>query len=137
LGVDPAGGTNANSGVTWTAGTSDTAWVQRTWAGTATADHITVYCRVSTTDNVKRNGYFDDAEPGASSAPIQLGALLAGNNLILTWPECPAAHLESANDLSAPTTWSAVTNQPSIAGGQKSVTLTPAGSVGYFRLVLE
>lgn len=135
LGVDPAGGTNASSGVTWMPGTSDAAWVQRTWAGSAAADHLTVYCRVSTTDNAKRNGYFDDAEPGATTTAMQLGAYITGNNFALTWPECPAARLERADALTAD--WTTVTNAPSVVGGQKSVTLTPAGSAGYFRLVLE
>ncbi len=137
LGVDPAGGTNASSGVTWMPGTSDTAWVQRTWAGTAAADHLTVYCRVSSADNVKRNGYFDDAEPGASSALLQLGVQRNGNDLTLLWAECPPARLERAESLSLSMSWTTVTNEPAVTGGLKSVTLPPTGNTGYFRLVLE
>ena len=64
LGVDPAGGTNPNTGVTWSPATTSWAWEQKTWTGTATADHLTVYLKVASADGVERNGYFDDAIPG-------------------------------------------------------------------------
>jgi hypothetical protein len=137
LGVDPAGGTNTSSGVTWSSGSSSTAWVQRSWTGNATANYLTVYYRVSSPDNVKRNGYFDDGTPAASGGAPQLQVAGNGDSLALVWPECPAAHLERAESLTLPISWSAVTNQVSVAGGQKTVTLTPSGSAGYFRLVME
>jgi hypothetical protein len=137
LGVDPAGGTNANSGVTWSSVTTDVAWVQKTWAGTATANYLTVYYKVASSDIVKRNGYFDDAAPGSSNTPLRLSVQLNGNTLTLTWPECAAARLEQADSLTSPVSWTTATNQISVVGGQKSVTLTPIGSAGYFRLVAE
>jgi hypothetical protein len=137
LGVDPAGGTNANSGVIWTSGTTNVSWVQKTWAGTATADYLTVYCRVSSTDNVKRNGYFDDATPSGASGALQLTVRRNGNALTLTWPECPAARLEQTESLVAPGSWSTITNQAVVVGGLKSVTLAPTASGGFFRLVSE
>ncbi len=73
LGVDPTGGTDPTSGsIVWSAGYNGQAWVQRTWTGTAAADHLTVFYRVQATDNLKRNGYFDDAVlscPGGSVPP--------------------------------------------------------------------
>jgi hypothetical protein len=137
LGVDPAGGTNANSGVTWTSATTNVAWVQKTWTGTAADNYITVFYKVATPDNVKRNGYFDDAQPGGLNAPPQLLGQRNGDGLTLTWSECPSAHLERAGSLMSPVSWITVTNQASVGGGQKSVTLTLTGSTGYFRLVLE
>ena len=93
--------------------------------------------KVATSDNVKRNGYFDDALPAGLSAPPQLVAQLEGNGLALTWPECPSARLEGAGSLTAPMTWTTITNGITLSGGQKRVTLTPAGDAGYFRLVLD
>jgi hypothetical protein len=137
LGVDPAGGTNASSGVTWSSGSSSAAWVQKTWTGNATANYLTVYYRVSSPDTVKRNGYFDDGTPGASSGAQQLQVAGNGDGVTLSWSECPAAHLERAESLVVPMSWSAVTNQVSTFGGQQTVTLTPSGTAGYFRLVVE
>ncbi len=135
LGVDPAGGTNASGAVIWSTATTNVAWVQRSWVGTATANYLTVFYKVATPDSVKRNGYFDDALPGGLSTPPQLVAQRNGSNLTLRWAECPAAHLEQAGSLTS--SWSTATNQVSVGGGQKSVTITPTGSAGYFRLVLE
>jgi len=92
---------------------------------------------VATPDNVKRNGYFDDALPSGSGGGLQLTVQRDGNDLTLLWPECPAAHLERADALTAPIGWAAATNQVTTGGGQKSVTLTPTADAGYFRLVLE
>jgi len=137
LGVDPAGGTNATSGVTWSSASTNVAWVQKAWAGIATANYLTVYCKVTSPDNVKRNGYFDEATLATSSRSLQLDTQRNGNELILTWPECPTARLEQADSWTVPTIWSPVTNQFSVVNGQKNVTLAPTGSAGYFRLVLE
>jgi len=137
LGVDPAGGTNASSGVVWSTATTNVAWVQKNWTGTATANYLTVFYKVATPDSVKRNGYFDDATPSGSSGSPQLTVLRNGADLTLSWPECPAAHLERANTLTAPASWATATNQVATGGGQKRVTLTPTANAGYFRLVLE
>jgi hypothetical protein len=137
LGVDPAGGTNASSGVIWSSVSTNVAWVQKTWTGNATANYLTVFYRVSSPDSVKRNGYFDDGTPGGTSGAMQLQVQPNGNALTLTWPECPAAHLERAGSLSVPMSWATVTNQVSVNEGQKSVTVSPAESAGFFRLVLE
>ncbi len=134
LGVDPAGGTNAASGVFWSSPSTNVAWVQRTLTGTTLADYLTVYLRVTSSDSNKRNGYFDDAEPGAK--PLQLQVQRSGNGLTLGWPECPGASLQQATNLTTPT-WTAVTNQATVAGGQKTISLTPAGSAGYFRLIQD
>jgi hypothetical protein len=137
FGVDPAGGTNAESGVVWSTATTNVAWVQKTWVGTATANYITVFYKVATPDSVKRNGYFDDATPAGSGGTLQLTAQRNGTDLTLLWPECPAAHLERAETLTSPVSWTTATNQVTTGGGQKSVTLTPTANAGYFRLVLE
>jgi len=136
LGVDPTGGTNANVGVVWSSVTTNVAWVQKTWTGTPTAGLLTVYLKVASSDTTRRNGYFDDATPGSGVLPT-LTIRRSGNSVTLTWPECPGAHLERADGLTSPVNWTTVTNQATITGGQKSVTLTPTGSVGFFRLVLE
>jgi len=139
LGVDPTGGTNAAGAVIWSSSTTNVAWVQRTLAGIATGDHITVFLKVTSSDVNKRNGYFDNAMPGAPAGPPPLTAQPNGNALTLTWSECPNARLEHAESLLPPVSWSPVTNQPSIVGGQKVVTLSPnpQSQTGFFRLVLE
>jgi hypothetical protein len=137
LGVDPAGGTNAASGVTWSPASTNVAWVQKTVTGTVPVDYITVYYRVKTSDNVKRNGYFDDAAPAGPNGPLQLAAERNGNALTLMWPECPGARLERVDSLSGSPGWTTVTNEVSVTGGQKSVTFTPTESAAFFRLVVE
>jgi len=137
LGVDPTGGTEPNTAVTWSLGTTNVGWVQRTLTGTAAADFITVYCRVSTSDNVKRNGYFDDGTPAEGSNPLELMIQRAGGSATLIWPICPHAHLERADTLAEGAVWTTVTNSVSIVAGQKSVILNPEGGTGYFRLVSE
>jgi autotransporter-associated beta strand protein len=137
LGVDPAGGTNATSGVAWLPASTNVAWVPQSWSGTATASCLTVFYKVTSPDNVKRNGYFDGATLATSSRSLQLATQRNGNELILTWPECPTARLEQADSWTLPMSWATVTNQVSIVSGQKSVTLVPTGSAGYFRLALE
>ena len=139
LGVDPTGGTDPSSGVTWSSGSTNVAWVQQTASGTAGADFVTVYCRVSSSDSLKRNGYFDDGEPATTSGPLQLAAHHGpgGSGLMLTWPECPAAQPERADSLTSPMVWTTVTNEATTVGGWKTVTLTPTASAGFFRLVLE
>jgi len=138
LGVDPSGGIPQGgtiTGVTWTSGSSDVAWVQKTWTGIATANYLTVFYKVASPDDAKRNGYFDDTTP--SGKPLQLVAQVVANDLSLSWPECPNARLEQAENLSAPTIWAAVTNQAQSTGGQKRVTLSPTHGAAFFRLVLE
>jgi len=139
LGVDLAGGTNANGGVTWSAASTNVAWVQRPWSGRAITNFLTVFLKVTSSDNIKRNGYFDDATSAGPGGPLLLLAQRNGNSLTLSWPDCPSAHLERADALSGPITWSTVTNQVNNVGGQKSVTITPLpqSSAGFFRLVRE
>jgi hypothetical protein len=138
LGVDPAGGTNAASGVVWSSATTDVAWVQKTWTGTATANLLTVFFKVESSDITKRNGYFDDATPSGSVVPPLLFQR-TGDSLTLTWSECPPARLEQTPTLvaGAPADWTTVTNRVSVTDGQKTVTLTPVGSASFYRLVLE
>jgi len=136
LGVDPTGGIDG-TGVIWSAGSTNTAWVQQTVAGVATGFYITIYLKVATPDDAKRNGYFDDVTPGSSSGSFQLMAQHDGNDLILIWPECPNAHLECTDSLSQPVTWNTVTNEATVNGGLKSVTIAPTGEAGYYRLVLD
>jgi hypothetical protein len=135
LGVHPAGGTNAASGVTWTSVNSSQAWVQKTWAGVATSNYLTVFYKVATPDNVKRNGYFDDAGPG--TGPLQLAVQAGANGVTLTWPECPGARLEKSSALTTPLSWTTVANGISAGNGQKSLTISPTESAGFFRLVQE
>jgi hypothetical protein len=69
LGVDPSGGTNPNSGVTWSTATTSVSWVQKSVTITAASDLITIYYKVADTDNNKHNGYFDDAAPACTAGP--------------------------------------------------------------------
>jgi hypothetical protein len=75
--------------------------------------------------------------PTATQQPPQLSAQRNGNNLTLTWPELPSSHLERAEALTSPMSWTTATNQVATGGGLKSVTITPTGNAGYYRLVLD
>ncbi len=137
LGVDPAGGTNPSSGVAWSPATTNSAWVQQTWNGIATGNYLTIYCKVASADNQKRNGYFDDATPvNLGVAGLHLSGQYDGEVLTLSWPECPPARLEAAESLSA-ANWLPAPNDVTVQGGRRIVTLAPTENTGFFRLVLE
>ncbi len=135
LGVDPAGGTNVNSGVVWVPATTNTAWVQQTWSGIATANYLTVFYKVASFDNQKRNGYFDDATPAGLNGPLELDVHSDGANVTLSWPECPPARLEQPGTL-LPSNWVPAPNEGTGLGGRRIVTLAPTGNTGFFRLRL-
>jgi hypothetical protein len=137
LGVDPAGGTNALGAVIWSSVTTNVGWAQKTWTGAATANQLTMFYRVASSDSTKRNGYFDDASPGGSAVPPTLMIQRGEDALTLTWLQCPAAHLEHSPTLGVGAGWTATTNQVTFEGGQKSVTVAPSAAEGFFRLVLD
>jgi hypothetical protein len=138
LGVDSLGGTNAaDASVQWSAGSTNVAWTQQTLSGVAGADFITVFLRVSTPDNAKRSGYFDDLQPVAGGQVLQLLVQRTGDLLELSWPPCPPARLEMATNLAAPVLWQTVTNEPIASGGRKTLTLPLNTSGAFFRLVAE
>ncbi len=115
------------------------AWGTRTVTGLATGTPYTfkVQARYSSTYPQPTSlGTGATLAPVATPAP-QLLAQRNGNALTLRWPEPPSARLERAGSLTPPMSWVTATNQVSIVGGQKSVTLTPTGNAGYYRLVLE
>ncbi len=135
LGVDPSGNTNANN-IVWTSATTNVAWVQKSWTGTATAHALTVYFRVVSSDGVLRTGYFDDATPVDLALPPPLAAQFDGNLMTLSWSECNAGRLERTDTLSPPN-WSTATNQVTVVAGQKTVTIAPTENSAFFRLVSE
>jgi len=136
LGVDPSGGTHANSGTIWSPGNNTASWQKRTWTGTAEDSYITVFLKVTApADTAKRNGYFDDLI--TTEQRPQLVTAWNGSDLTLTWPDCPQARLEQAGSLTAPIGWTTVTNQITNLAGLNTVTVTPADGGAFFRLVLE
>jgi hypothetical protein len=138
LGVDPTGGTNANApSVVWSAVTTNTSWVQRTWTGSASGVFLTVFFKVASTDATKRNGYFDDATPFIAPGAPALLHTWDGATLTLLWPQCPPARLEWAPGLSDPISWTPATNPVTYIGDLKTVTLAPTNGQGFFRLVVE
>jgi hypothetical protein len=136
LGVDSAGGTNANSGVTWTLAHTNASWIQKSWTGTALSDFMTVYCRVESADSAKRNGYFDAAAPASRTVPPQLSVQRNGDILTLTWPACPGALLEYAESLTGPVHWVVIYVQGG-SGDQRSMNFALTKGMAFFRLVLE
>jgi uncharacterized repeat protein (TIGR01451 family) len=67
---------------------------------------------------------------------LRLGVTSVGNDLVIAWPaDATAYELESATNLTPAAVWTPVTSPPPvIAGGQKTVTISPVGSVMFFRL---
>jgi hypothetical protein len=118
---------------------SEVAWAARTVTGLATGTPYTfkVQARYSSTVTQPTSlGAGTTLAPQAPQPP-QLLAQRDGTNLTVSWPESTSGHLERAGSLSQPLSWFTDTNQVTIAGGQKRVTITPAGGGGYYRLVLE
>lgn len=137
IGVHPAGGTNAlDAAVMWSPPNTNAAWEMRAVSGVATGDRLTVFLRVQSADGDKRNGYFDTLGP-AGDEPLRLTAERAGADLLLVWPECPAARLERADALAATTVWRAVTNPVVFGPGSKMIQIQPTGQAGFFRLARE
>ena len=73
---------------------------------------------------------------GASLAPAPPRLLIQrnGTTLTLTWPTSPGTQLQWTPSLTPPVTWIAVTNEVTVVDGQNTITLTPTGSAGYYRL---
>jgi hypothetical protein len=68
-------------------------------------------------------------------APVRLGVASAAGDLVLSWPSSATAlSLQSASNLTAPISWTSVTNPVGISNGQFLVTLPPAGAQRFFRL---
>jgi len=63
------------------------------------------------------------------TAPLQITAGLGGGNLSLTWPSKIVCHLESANNLSAASTWT------NVAGAAPPFSVMPSANAVYYRLV--
>ncbi len=119
---------------------SDAAWANKTVTGLASGTAYTFKAQArysSTLTQPTSLGAGATLSPSALPQAPQLSGQRNGNNLTLIWPESPSARLERAGSLTPPVSWATATNQVSVAGGKKSVTLTPTGSAGYFRLVLE
>jgi hypothetical protein len=119
---------------------SDAAWAIRTVTGLITGTPYTFKVQARYSSTIPQPTSLGDGStlaPTATQPPLQLQAQRSGNNLTLTWPELPGAHLEQTASLTPPIGWVTATNQVSTGGGQKSVTITPAGNAGYYRLVLE
>jgi uncharacterized delta-60 repeat protein/uncharacterized repeat protein (TIGR01451 family) len=87
----------------------------------------------STTDPLKLN---NSASVKTVVQSLTLSATRAGANIIISWPAAASDFvLESANDLHAPVTWSAVTTPPpQQVGDQMTVTITPTNAGSFFRL---
>jgi hypothetical protein len=133
LGVDPAGGTSATSGGIWSSATTNVV-DQESWTGTPTANSLTVFLKVASTDSNPRNGCFDDAAPSLASVP---NAKLLRNSLTRVGPQCPPTRLEQAVGLTSPPTWTPATNPVSVSVGRKILTITPALHSAFFRLALD
>ena len=68
-------------------------------------------------------------------SPLPFTALRGDNGTILTWPtNAPGFTLQSTTDLTAPASWSDVTNSPGLLGAQWAVTNPFASGAQYFRL---
>jgi hypothetical protein len=121
---------------------TDAAWAVKTVTGLATGTAYTfkVQARYSGTLTQPTSlGGGATLAPTSTQQPPQLVVQRNGNGLTFTWPELPVAHLERAESLTPPISWTADTNQASVGGGQKSVTIAPIpqSGTGYYRLVLE
>ncbi len=119
---------------------TDAAWATKTVAGLTTGTPYTFKIQARYSSALTQPTSFG-AGTTLSPQPLEFKLQSAWDTLKrelqLSWPESPASHLEGTTNLTPPTIWSAVTNQVTIAGGRKSVTIIPTGSSGYYRLILE
>jgi uncharacterized repeat protein (TIGR03803 family) len=69
--------------------------------------------------------------------PPSLQIQMAGTNVVLTWPLSAAGYvLQSANQLSPPVSWTAVTNVPVIVNFQYTVTNQISSGSRFYRLAI-
>lgn len=60
----------------------------------------------------------------------------SGTNVVLSWPLAPAGFgLQSTSDLTAPVSWTTVTNNSVITNNQNRVTISATNAAQFFRLV--
>jgi pimeloyl-ACP methyl ester carboxylesterase len=72
-----------------------------------------------------------------SEAPPVLQIQMAGTNVVLTWPLWAANYaLETTASLGATNSWTIVTNAPSIANSECSITNQISGGISYYRLAI-
>jgi beta-mannanase len=88
-------------------------------------------------NRVANSRYVGRVTTNTPNASLRLVMQQSGNDLTVSWPECPCTRLERAASLTPPLNWTTVTNGISAAGGRRSLTLTPSENVGFFRLVME
>jgi hypothetical protein len=58
----------------------------------------------------------------------------AGETTQLRWPDWAGYQLETSTNLAFATGWTAVTNLPFVAGGQRTLLASPDSDVQFFRL---
>jgi uncharacterized repeat protein (TIGR01451 family) len=93
----------------------------------------TATCASGVTDPLKGN---NTASVKTIVEAAQLSTVVSGQNLVISWSaDATGYNLESATSLNPPVTWSPVTNPaPTIANGQKVVTIPIGAGNNYFRL---
>jgi hypothetical protein len=118
---------------------TEAAWATTTVTGLTTGTAYTFKAQARFSSLVTQPTGLSAGTTLALQTPAQpkLQMQREGSNLVLAWPDFPGAHLEWTTNLSKPMTWNTVTNQVAIAGGQKTVTISPSGNSGYCRLVLD
>ena len=115
--------------------TSVTIVVRPTAAGTITDS---ASCFSSIVDPLKASNSASVKTIVQSSyvTPLTLSISLGGTSVIIAWPANTGNYiLESAANLEAPVSWTAVSNPPPVVvGGQNTVTVPIGGSGQFFRL---
>ena len=104
------------------------------FADTNVANGTTYYYEVSAMNSIGESAY---SAPVSVRLPLPaLSAALSNHQLILSWPVTASSFsLSSATNLSAPVTWTAVTNATITSNGQVTATLSPSGSARFYRLI--
>jgi hypothetical protein len=78
------------------------------------------------------------AVPFVTTLPPQLGISLAGaNSALISWPAAATGFALQQNANLGTTNWSAVTNVPSVVGGQNQVVISPLTGNRVFRLISQ
>ncbi len=118
---------------------SASAWGTRTVPGLVTGVPCTfaVQARYSSTYTQPTSLGASAIRAPVATPPPQLRLQRNGNTLTLTWPVSPGAQLQQATSLTGPGNWATATNEVTIVGDQKSVTLPDGQGAGFYRLAWE
>jgi hypothetical protein len=127
-------GTRSYTGGTRLATTNKVLYIGAEWNGGLAFTGLIDRVRISNTALAPSDLDSDPLNPKVVNPPVRLAVGRSGSNITISWPDAGTSGyiLEFTDRL--PGGWSAETAAPTVAGGQKSVTIPMSGAMRFYRL---